>query len=493
MKKLFINIFCVILTTYVFCTLFPGCKKFVQLDPPITKIEKDVVFENNTSAIAAMTGIYSRMITSSQLSSGNASIGYLCGLASDELTNYDVSSTINNQFYTNALTSADGPNSNYYFWTELYEGIYSTNSILSGLENSKQLSAYVKNRLIGEAKFIRAFFYFYAINLYGDVPLTTNTDYQVNNSITRSSKELVYKQIVLDLQDAEELLGEGFSDPYGINIDERYRPNKAAAQALLARVYLYTDKWPEAESTASKIIDNTTLYDLKDDLNDAFLKNNKEAIWQLRPVNAGFNTWDGYFYQLTSSPGYGQFAVSLSHNVIDSFEQGDKRYNNWIGVYSDNNDLYYYPNKYKIGPYDQNSVEPLEYTMVLRLSEQYLIRAEARARQGNASGAAADVNKIRTRARANATLQNPDPLPAISSTLSLPEMLEVLSHERITELFTEWGDRWFNLKRLGTINDVMKIMTPLKGGETWNSNAALLPIPLLETRINPKLTQNPGY
>jgi len=462
--------------------LLGGCKKFVQINPPVTKITGETVYSNNTSAAAAMTGIYNNMIASPSFSSGNNSIGYLTGLAADELKNY--SSTITFiQFYQNALSSSSNGNSNAYFWPGLYNKIYDANAVIEGLNNSNGVSDSIKRQLIGEAEFMRAFLHFYAVNLYGDVPLVTTTDYQINNSIHRTPVERIYQQIVADLRDAQNKLTDDFVDYSGLTTSERTRPNKAAATALLARAYLYTGKWDSAETQATAIINNNSRYTIVNNFDSIFLANSSEAIWQLQPVTPGHNTYDGQYFVLTSTPGSASLSVALSTNLMNAFETGDKRLSNWVGTYkkSGANQSYYFPYKYKI--YKVSTSQPVtEYTMVLRLAEQYLIRAEARAQQGNIQGSQDDLNTIRARAGLPNTLANDQ------STL-----LTAISHERQVELFTEWGHRWLDLKRTGAVNSVMSVVTPQKGGSSWSSNWALLPIPLSELTINPNLVQNPGY
>jgi hypothetical protein len=116
--------------------------------------------------------------------------------------------------------------------------------------------------------------------------------------------------------------------------------------------------------------------------------------------------------------------------------------------------------------------------MVLRLAEQYLIRAEARAEQNELTGAASDLNIIRMRAGLNPT-----------TATSQADILTAIQHERRVELFTEWGHRWFDLRRWGTA-------VPLLSSEKPNSvteDDLLYPVPQSEISVNSNLTQNPGY
>jgi hypothetical protein len=135
---------------------------------------------------------------------------------------------------------------------------------------------------------------------------------------------------------------------------------------------------------------------------------------------------------------------------------------------------YYYPYKYKI----VSNATISEYSMVLRLAEQYLIRAEARV-QNNLPGAIGDLNVLRARAS----------LPALSTTLSPAQVTTAIEHERQVELFTEFGHRWLDLKRTGRADAVLG---QLKGAN-WQPTDVLYPLPLTEIQTNQNLTQNPGY
>ncbi len=84
--------------------------------------------------------------------------------------------------------------------------IFNCNSAIEGLNASTLITTSVKEQLLGEAKFIRAFYYFYLVNMYGDVPLIINTDYKNNSLLGRSSTGTVYKQIIEDLISAKNLL-----------------------------------------------------------------------------------------------------------------------------------------------------------------------------------------------------------------------------------------------------------------------------------------------
>lgn len=117
--------------------------------------------------------------------------------------------------------------------------------------------------------------------------------------------------------------------------------------------------------------------------------------------------------------------------------------------------------------------------MVMRLAEQYLIRAEARIQQGKLDDGRNDLDAIRHRAG----------LPNLSTSLTQPALLLAVEQERKVELFAEWGHRWFDLKRTKRADAVLG---PIKGAN-WQSTDTLYPIPSDAIRTNANLTQNEGY
>jgi len=444
-------------------TSFFSCKKFIQIPPPSNQLVSSTVFSDDNIATAALTGIYSNMMQYS--GSGVGQLPLNIGVSSDELVNYSTDQ-YQIQFYTNSVSPTSnriaglwGGNNNGF-----YGYIFDANSAIEGLNSSTGVSAAVKQELLGEAKFIRAFSYFYLVNFFGDVPLVTNTDYSSNSKMTRTPQAQVYQQIIADLEDAANLLPTDYSFSNG----ERVRPNKWAANALLARTFLYTQNWDSAVAQATSIINNSLLYSL-DTLNGIFLKNSTEAIWQLQPVVPGYNTWDGYIFILTSSPSN----VTLSNTIVNAFDSGDLRRTSWVDSLLSLGETYYYAYKYKV----KTSTTLTEYYMVLRLAEQYLIRAEAEAQQNNIPAAQADLNIIRNRAG----------LPKTSSG-DQQSLLSAIMKERQIEFFCEWGHRWLDLKRTSQIDSVLGIEKP-----GFIPSASLFPVLENDLLSDPNLTQNPGY
>lgn len=439
--------------------LFVNCENFTDIEPPETQLVSASVFEDDQTAVSVLTGIYTRMMTSTGFASGfYDSVTVVGGLYADELVNYGTF----NPFFDNEVLP-DNSTVRLRFWSEPYQYIYTANTVLEALAVSDGVSEEIGHQLKGEALFIRAFCYFYLVNFFGDVPLHLTTDYRENATRSRTPEEEVYKQMISDLKEAQTLLSEDYSFSDG----ERTRPNAWAATALLSRVYLYVQDWTKAEEQSSAIIGHTSLYELNSDLSTVFLKNSKEAIWQLMPVQPGINTWEGYRFILSSVPPRTQ---GLSNSARDAFEPGDYRKDVWIGSITDGTQTWYYPDKYKI----RLGSALTEYSMVFRLAEQYLVRAEARAQQGNITGAQQDLNVVRNRA-------------GLENTIAVTQaaLQDAVMHERRTELFAEWGHRWLDLKRTGRADNVL---TPVKPG--WDTSDIHFPIPQEELLRNPNITPN---
>lgn len=467
----------------IFVSSSISCTKLVEVNPPITSTTGDNVFTNDATAISVLTNIYARLSQSRPLDNfgGPTSLSILAGLSADELKLYSGSSnTTLIQYYRNSLSTSTALSMD--FWKIFYPVIYVTNSAIEGLTTSSGLTPIVNKQLLGEAKFIRAFCYFYLVNLYGDVPLVLSTDYSTNSLLKRTSKSIVWAQIISDLSSAQNLLSANYLDATLLNnTQERVRPTKWAAISLLARAYLYKGSYDSAAAEATLVINNNLLYSL-DSLNSVFSKNSTEAIWQLQPVNIGWNTEDARVFILPSSGPSSQYPVYLSDTLLKVFEIGDKRIVNWIDSIKVGTATYFYPFKYQSAKLN----DPVtEYLMIFRLAEQFLIRAEAKARQGNITGmtgALSDLNTIRNRAN----------LADYSGPTDQASILAAILHERQVELFTEWGHRWLDLKRTNTIDIVMGPVCTQKNG-LWSSNWQWYPVPLSELQTDPNLVQNVGY
>jgi hypothetical protein len=454
-----------------------GCKKYVEVPLPIGSIAGNSVFQNDGTAAAALSMVYANLYNQGDFD-GNSGLGAVTGLYTDELKNQSPLPS-NLALYGDGVSSTIGGVTG--FWTNFYSQLYSVNLAIEGLKSPNSNLSY-QNQWLGEAYFLRGFLYFYLTNCYGDVPLVLSSDYLTNNTLARSPQANVYKQIVADLKQAQSLLTSKYYNASGAVTSDRGRPNKAAATALLARIYGYTRDWQDAGAQADSLIADGADYQLTA-LSKVFLLNSGEIIWGIEPWNAGlypYQVKDARSFYLT--PGKTPIAVPVWYTMSDSlaaaFEPGDARKANWVGKDSVSpSAIYYYASKYKgMGTY----TAPVEMIALFRLAEQYLIRAEARAQQNNLTGAAADLNTIRARAGLAAT-----------TAISQSDLLAAILRERRVELFTE-GHRFFDLRRTGNLDAVMNVITPLKGG-TWASFKAWWPIPAGDIQSDLHLTQTPGF
>ena len=451
--------------------LLSGCKRLIEVPGnTIGQITTDQVFADSVSAVKGVVGISAgNMFLETPLS---GSVTLYPAFTADEVTS---SSIIYAEYLYNALLAgtaiAEG-GSSAQLWNGSYKNtyIYAANAALEGLNASTTLTRTLKDQLIGECEVLRALAYFNLVNIFGDVPKLTSSNYQRNGSMARSPVDTIYALIITDLSDAVNRLLPSYPSA------QRARPNKYTAVALLAKTCLYKQRWSDAASLASIVID-TGIYQLETDPGDVFLNGSSEAIWQMPglTIDPGKTHEGDDFIPYSSSiiP-----IITLTPFLLAAFEPGDQRKTQWTHTVTLNGTSYTYPYKYRNSSSVHNG--GAESYMILRLAEQYLIRAEARVQQGNLSGAAQDLNRIRNRAG----------LPDVIFS-GKDDLLRAIMHERQIELFCEWGNRWFDLKRTGTIDSVLAA----EKGLVWpaDGHGALYPIPADQLRLNPALRQNPGY
>lgn len=442
-----------------------SCKSFLQIDPPIDKLKSELVFTDDGLATAGVTGLYSKMAYEQGSFSSYAFTLYPA-LSADEMINTYVDAELTAIYENSIPVTAIMPLNT---WTKGYQYIYHTNACLAGLASSSSLSPQVKSQLEGEMRFMRAFCYFYLINFFGDVPLLLSTDFRVNNQHPRTPADKVYDQIVSDLEFAVNNMSATYVTA------GKARPNKWTAAALLARVYLYRGEWEKAERYAGDVI-NSKLYDLVADPGKIFSNANVEAIWQLVYSVATNLRETQYFIPANSSSSP---QIRLSEQLVKAISDLDRRKASWVGnVTLPTGNKQYYIYKYKAKTPVINTSESIT---VLRLAEQYLIRAEARLWQQNVNGAIEDIDIIRRRAGLTSIRE-------IVQDGNIPRLLTVVEQERRVELMAEWGHRWFDLKRTRRATGVLSSIKP-----GWQSTDTLYPLPQDQLLMNTKLIQNPGY
>lgn len=457
------NLYSKLLVVIFVCSATFGCDDFVNIDNPNSQLVTSAVFENKATANAAIADLYGQMRENGFLSGKTTGLSHLLSLYSDDLINYNNASLEISSFYSNSLIASNSYINS--LWNNAYKQIYASNLAYHKLQNSTTLQETDRDQFMGEALFIRSLNHFYLMWLYGEVPYVTETDYLLNSRVEKMNREELTQRIIEDLERASDLVADNYIT------QDRARVNKAVVKAFLARVYLYSEDWVKAASTASVVLNQTDAYQLSPELESTFLKHSPSTIWQLASAYNGRNTDEGALFIFVSLPPQG---VALNGTLYQVFEEGDLRKEYWINVLSDGENVWYHPSKYKER---MDTGTTLENSIQLRIAEQYLIRAEARLRMGGIEGCKEDLNRIRNNAGLANTVANNE-----------QELLEAILKERRVEFFTEQGHRFFDLKRIGKLNAILAI----KPG--WNTTDALWPLPQNELLLNPLLEpQNPGY
>ncbi|MGE8514438.1 MAG: RagB/SusD family nutrient uptake outer membrane protein [Chryseobacterium culicis] len=446
----------------MYTLLAVSCEKFVETDFPTNQIPSELVFEDEQTAEAALAGLYANLWNNSMISGGIDGMGALLGTYTDDLncvytspSNGVLDLYNNQQIATNTAVSS--------LWTYTYQQIYTTNSIMEGVKNSKALSSAVKDRIRGEALFVRSLLYMYLYQIFDEIPYTDTTNYIVNSQLSRMPKDQLLLKIETDLSEAVTLL------PAAYRNSERIYPNKYAGYMALAKMKMLLKKWDEAEVLCGMIIQNN-MYAFQPDISKVFQKNGTHILWQLKPKNTNDATKEASLYTFTGAP----VSFVLSPNLINIFAVSDLRRQNYIVAVPFGTQTNYRPAKYK----NLAANNPTEYSIIFRLDEAYLMQAENLIEQNRVLEAVPYINASRQRAG----------LSALSTSLVPADAWIQLREEKRREFFTEHGIRFFDLKRWGILNQ-LAIVKP-----NWKTFHSQWPLPQKELLLNPKLApQNTGY
>ncbi|MGD9556490.1 MAG: RagB/SusD family nutrient uptake outer membrane protein [Mangrovibacterium sp.] len=441
--------------------LLTSCEDLVEVDAPANQIGSAQVFEDVRAANAALAGLYAGLRDNSVLSGNTSGAGSLLGSYSDDLDCFYLDQNglmdlcHNLQQETNTYVKS--------IWGTAYGQVYYANAIIYGAENSTALSVDEKNRIKGEALFIRSLLYYYLQQLFGDIPYTVSLDYEYNRNLSKTEAEAVLEQLTLDLTEAISLLTDDYRDT------ERIYPNRKTAQLLLARIYLIQEKWALAEQMAGVIL-QSPLYRFQDDLSEVFHKTGTHILWQLKPENSGDAAKEAALYYFTGAAPNNTY--TLTQDLIGSFAESDLRKQAWMATVTVNTNTWHRPYKYKNRTGNTN-----EYSVIFRLEEAYFIMAEALFMQNREGEALPYLNATRERAG----------LDAFTS-LSGQDFITELLAEKRREFFTEFGHRFSDLKRLGRLDELSA------GKPNWEGYKNVWPLPQSELLLNPNLNpQNSGY
>lgn len=374
------------------------------------------------------------------------------------------------------------------FWKVNYNGIAQCNTIIEKVPDI-DMEEGLQNRILGEAHFLRAYYYFQLVQVFGDVPLITSTLPPDELKIPRTAKAEIYQQILEDCAFAGENL------PVEHALSDIGRATKGSSYALAAKTHLYMENWQEVLDNIN-LVKDLNIYALVPNYLDNFtegFQNNSESVWEIQHTNLelGVGNFLNQWWRSKKIEGYG-FA-EVTQDFVDAFEPDDPRLKFTV---AQNNDEYfgfvfkpsYSSTGYGIKKYlqiDTTVTQPsdgdINYTPI-RYAEVLLWEAEALTELGLVVQAQQPLEEVRARARAQA--EDPDSaLPPVLTT-DKEEMLTAIRRERQVELGFEMH-RFFDLVRWGLADDL------LDGFQVGKHE--VFPLPQTELDLNPSLVQNPGY
>ncbi len=481
-----------ILRSLALAIVFSSCNLLEE--KPEDFITPDKFYRTGDDAIASVNAVYDR------LSGGGPYAQPLLMLT--ELTTEHVRQVDEPQLNRRQLDSYTFSAQNTEIdavWRESYTGINRANEVIANVPGIT-MDANLQSRVIGEAQFLRALFYFNLVRLFGDVPLLTlPTASLQGNNVARTPAAEVYAQIIRDLTEAEAAL------PVAYAGGDRGRATKGAAQTLLAKVYLTrgylpfkeADDFQKAADKAKEVIAAGT-YRLWPDYANAFSlanENGAESIFEVQfQSNLGGegSSFTGTLLPRATPLGSGFSNFVPTADFAGSFEPGDRR-REWgfYTSYTKGSQVVTLPFPYFFKFLDEGVINANANTNdantnhpVLRYADVLLMAAEALNERNNGPTPEAYeyINQVRRRARTQ-----PDALPDLAG-LEYASFREKVLEERGRELYLE-GHRWFDLARTGKLLDVLRA----KVNPNVQAHQTLFPLPLREISINSGLQQNEGY
>ena len=373
------------------------------------------------------------------------------------------------------------------FWKLQYKGVTQCNLVLDNLEKIS-FNELTKNRIMGEALFLRSYYYFLLTQVFGDVPMYLKVTPPDQLKIAKSTKDVIYAQILKDCEKAATLL------PINHTADNIGRATKGAALALAAKTSLYQKDYNKVITYVSEI-KALNVYKHISDCRQNFQKltqNNSESVWEIQHTNLelGVGNFLNQWWASRKFLGYGFAEVTPSY--VQSFETNDPRLKFTVAM---NNDPYFgliYKNSFSSTTFSprkflqadaeltQKADGDINYPAI-RFAEVLLWEAEAYTELGRMQEALVPLEIVRARARAQST--NPAALPAIVST-DQNVVRQAVRNERKVELGFELH-RFFDLVRWGIAGDL------LPGFQKGKHE--VFPLPQTEIDLNPSLIQNAGY
>ncbi len=479
-------------------TTFLSCGEDFLERKPKGQLTYDTFFETSDHAVWATNAIYQ------QFRSWEMCAFPWIGITDIISDDADKGSTPNDALYVLELDEFTFDATNAAFsgaWQGHYHLIFRANLAIENIPGI-DMDITLRNRLVGEAKFLRAYTYFRLVQWFGDVPLITETlnDDAYYNQV-RTPVEAVYDFIEADLLDAIDVLPEK-SD---YKLADLGRATKGAARGMLAKLNMVRHNFAAAALYCDAII-NSMEYTLMTRYSDNFLpvgENGQESIFEINAVASQaavvgpgatpFNMIQG----VRGVPNLGWGFNRPSDDLVAEYEPGDPRRQAtiiYVGEVLPDGSTIVQDNPEVLNErYNQKAWVPAHAGLqdngpgnirILRYADILLLAAEAYNEEGNPAKALEYLNMVRARARGS----NNFILPVVT-TMDQPELREKIYHERRVELAME-QHRWFDLARWGMLAEVM---TPLRPGFVQSKNT-LLPLPQSEIDLTGgSIVQNPNY
>lgn len=470
-------------------TIFSSCTDFLTENLK-GNFASDTFYQNDKQALQALTGVYSSIA----FTNSSNDLWVFGDIASDDAVKGgnpgDQSEiTFIDEFNADAN---NGIISNY--WGFTYEGIARANNVIANVQPIV-MDDVLKNRILGEAKFIRAYSYFNLVNIFGKVPLKLLPQLSHETiHVPLSEVAAIYLQIEKDLTEAAAVL------PVSYGLSDVGRATKGAALAMLGKVSLFQQKWAVA-STYFQQVEDLKIYSLLPDYADNFKlvhENSSESIFEIQHLS-GQNPFTGSALNQWFAPSAegGYYFNAPTQSLVNAFERSatgevDPRLDASVGRDGQpwlNGDLFsasWSPTGYLTKKHQQPLSEissslkgdgDLNY-IYLRYADVLLMEAEAYNETGNAALAIAKLNKVRQRARASFKGTPPVDLLADITTSDQNVLRTAIQNERRVELAQEFH-RYFDLTRWG------KTVAEAALGANFNYEAKrYFPIPQAEVDAN---------
>ena len=490
MKNKWIRIF----LSFAILSLAAACSEDFLEKEPLGSITEDAFFKTETHAVEATNAVY-RMLRRWEVH-----VFSYVGMTDIVSDDADKGSTVTDASFLLEIDNFSYNSTNIApqtVWGGYFQGIHRANVAITRIP-AIEMDETLKNRLIGEAKFLRAYFYLNLVRWFGDVPLNTEPLTPDKFVQPRAPKEQVYAQIIKDLEEAAAVLPTTYPNA------DKGRATKGAANGLLARVYMTLGDFAKMEQKALEVI-NSGVYSLYPDYARLFQYDGElssEAVFEVinTPDDQGlggsqYNEVQG----VRGVPNLGWGFNRPSDDLIRAYEPGDPRREAtilYVGEVLPDGSAVVEDNPEIIGErYNQKAWVPRRpdgangsgggNIRVLRYADILLMAAEALNENNKPQEALGYLNQVRTRARGNrpATV-----LPNVTVT-DKAQLRQRIWQERRVELALE-QHRWFDLVRQNRVAAVMKA----HGKSFQEGKHELFPIPQTEVDISGGvITQNPNY